>query len=110
MFIFFVCPKKTNQQRSGERKGTLCHSPCGQATLLSACGGYPAFLKVAGIKKTRPPMGGLKQSESSHFAALLTFCSFSATFPVLGGVSMGKSLTAKAKKTWLKLGGNQIFI
>ena len=22
LFIFFVCPKKTNQQRSGERKGS----------------------------------------------------------------------------------------
>ena len=27
MFIFFVCPKKTNQQRSGERKDSLFTCP-----------------------------------------------------------------------------------
>jgi len=25
MFIFFACPKKTNQQRSGERKDSQSH-------------------------------------------------------------------------------------
>jgi len=47
MFIFFACPKKTNQKKG---------HPC----LLPAFSGFPVFLKAAGSLKTRP-LCGLKQ-------------------------------------------------
>ena len=45
MFIFFACPKKTNQQRSGERKGSR--------SLGQPMADYPALLESAGSLKTR---------------------------------------------------------
>jgi len=45
MFIFFACPKKTNQQRSGERKGSR--------SLDSTISNCPVFLAATGSLKTR---------------------------------------------------------
>ena len=42
MFIFFVCPKKTNQKK-------------GQPITCFACAKYPVLLEIDGRCETRPP-------------------------------------------------------
>jgi hypothetical protein len=82
MFIFFACPKKTNQQRSGERKDSLT-----LAVSLLACG-FPALLEPAGSLKTRFAQTGQTP--------------FSADSPLLGCVKWHYMKRYKRFKVFLK--------
>ena len=50
MFIFFACPKKTNQQRSGERKGSLTLGPASWTSLR--CSKRPGAAKLASLRQS----------------------------------------------------------
>jgi hypothetical protein len=56
MFIFFACPKKMNQQRSGERKDSRSLGPTKRD--------FPALLKSAGSLKTREVYAPLRGAQT----------------------------------------------
>jgi len=62
VFIFFAYPKKTNQQRSGERKGSLSLA----VSLLVRFAEFPAFMPPCGVLLAKSGRFG-----KSHFILLV---------------------------------------
>jgi hypothetical protein len=63
MFIFFACPKKMNQQRSGERKDSRSLGPTKRD--------FPALLESAGSLKTRVVYAPLRGAQTVGVFAYL---------------------------------------
>ena len=71
LFIFFACPKKTNQQQSGERKGPLCPlSRRGRDTLCSSM--LPGLCKLGCASNSAKPFFGSLSGARRRANGILT--------------------------------------